>query len=212
MNGAAIRHIGDDALALPAPDRALRHALADVLRASGAWVDVVPGKQEVTVHFDPLEIAPSDAVAALARQAAALELQVQARGPAIRLTLQVDADSAPDLARLAADNGLSTPAFLARLTARPLTVDMMGFMPGFAYVEGVDLDLTAERLAAPRQRVAAGSVGMLTGQLGLYAFAGPAGWPIIGRIGEVLFDAGRAEPFLLKPGMQIDLVLEGHPA
>ena len=87
---------------------------------------------------------------------------------------------------------------------------MLGFMPGFAYVEGVDSTLKAERLSTPRQRLDAGSVGILSGQLGLYGLAGPGGWPVIGRLTETLFDVGRDVPFLLQEGQTIRLVGAGR--
>ena len=46
---------------------------------------------------------------------------------------------------------------------------------------------------------------MISGQLGLYALAGPAGWPIIGRIAEPLFDPRREAPFTLEAGLRLHL-------
>lgn len=205
MTRPDLRPVGDDALALIVEDRAARHAIAAALRASGIWLDVVPGKGEVTVQFDPLILPPHEAVASLQAQAASSLHALPAPPGITTLTLLTDPASAPDLAAIASANTLSPDALLARITASPLAVDMMGFMPGFAYVEGVDPALQAERLAVPRQKVPAGSVGMLTGQLGLYALSGPAGWPIIGRIQEPLFDPAAEAPFRLEAGMRVRL-------
>lgn len=207
MSAPEIFFVGDDALAVRVAERAARHGLAGALRASGKWIDVVPGKGEVTVQFDPLEIAPTAAEALLRQQSANIPETEECAARALTLHMQTDDAAAPDLARLAAENGLTPGAFLARIEASPLIVDMIGFTAGFAYVAGVDPDLTAPRLDAPRQKVPAGSVGMISGQLGLYALAGPAGWPIIGRIAEPLFDARREAPFTLEAGMRLHLLI-----
>lgn len=205
MSAPEIFFVGDDALAVRVAERAARHGLAGALRASGKWIDVVPGKGEVTVQFDPLAIAPAAAEALLRQQAENIPEAEESAAGALTLHMQTDDAAAPDLARLAAENGLTREAFLARIEASPLIVDMMGFTAGFAYVAGVDPALTAPRLDTPRQKVPAGSVGLISGQLGLYALAGPAGWPIIGRIAEPLFDPRRDAPFTLEAGLRLRL-------
>lgn len=205
MTPPDIRPIGDDALALVIPDRGMRHAIAASLRASGPWLDVIPGKGEVTVQFNPLDLPPGEALTVLKKQAVASARTGPPNAGSATLTLLTSPDDAPDLAIIASANNLSADAFLARIAASPLIVDMMGFMPGFAYVEGVDPGLHAERLSVPRQKVPAGSVGFLTGQLGFYALSGPAGWPIIGRTLEPLFDPAADAPFRLEAGMRIHL-------
>ncbi|HPE49285.1 MAG TPA: carboxyltransferase domain-containing protein [Hyphomonas sp.] len=204
-----IRMVGDDALSIEVDDPRHRNVLAEHLRHSGRWTDVVPGRRNLTVGFDPLAVSPAQAHAVLAGALEHAPPGTQSASEEIELALRVDPESGPDLARVADENGLSPEAFLRRVCASPLAVDMMGFMPGFAYLSGLDPVLRAERLALPRQRVAAGSVGALTGQLGLYALAGPGGWPIIGRIQEPLFDKVAASPFLLKAGMKVRLRVLG---
>ena len=62
------------------------------------------------------------------------------------------------------------------------------------------------RLDTPRMRVAAGSVGIAAEQTGIYPCDTPGGWRIIGRTSTKLFDATRAEPFLLKAGDHVKFV------
>ncbi len=208
MRQPEIFHVGDDALAVRASDRAARHALAAALRATGVWCDVVPGKDEVTVHFDPRRLQPAEAWHLLLEQAAKASPVEENVTKVVTLHMLSTEAVAPDLNRIAAENDLTAAVFLERISASPLIVDMMGFTAGFAYISGVDAALSAPRLDVPRQKVTAGSVGMISGQLGLYALSGPAGWPIIGQIVEPLFDARRDAPFMLEAGMRIQLVLE----
>lgn len=208
-----IRHelflIGDDAVAIRPEDRDIRHPLAGALRQSGEWIDVVPGKNVVAARFDPIYLLPSEALQKITAWLRDFQPEETPTRDVIDLHLDISEKAAPDLAAIAGANGLSPFAFLDRILKSDLKVDMLGFTPGFAYVEGVDLSLKSERLATPRQRVRAGSVGMVSGQLGLYGLAGPGGWPIIGRLTETLFDPMRGEPFLLTEGQTIRLHLVG---
>ncbi|MCA8902360.1 MAG: carboxyltransferase domain-containing protein [Hyphomonas sp.] len=203
MTEPRIHFVGDDALAVETPGRAQRDSCAEFLRASRQWTDVVPGKHHVTVQFDPVDILPSQALAQLAEQVQRIPDTARRAGKAISLDLSIEPADAPDLARLAAENGLAIPDFLSRLQGSALTVDMLGFTPGFAYITGLDTALQGERLKVPRTRVAAGSVGMIHGQIGLYALPGPGGWPIIGRVKDPLFDPAAPQPSRLSPGMQV---------
>lgn len=209
MIGYELFLIGDDAVAIRPDERQLRHPLARVLRQGGDWIDVVPGKEVVAVRFDPMQLLPSQALQSVFDWLESFQPDESPVLEAIDLHLDVSSASAPDLALLAGANGLTPSAFLDRIANSRLCVDMLGFTPGFAYVEGVDTRLHAERLATPRQRVQAGSVGMVSGQLGLYGLAGPGGWPVIGRLTETLFDPKRSKPFLLQEGQAIRLHLAG---
>jgi allophanate hydrolase len=209
MAGHRLFLIGDDAVAIQPTARALRHPLARALRATQNWIDVVPGKQIVALQFDPMQELPSEALQRAADWLDGFEAEDVSARSRVDLHLDVSEGCAPDLNHIAERNGLSPDDFLRRVTGSDLVVDMLGFTPGFAYVDGVDTTLQSERLASPRQRVAAGSVGFVSGQLGLYGLSGPGGWPIIGRLKETLFDPARAEPFLLQEGQPIRLHLAG---
>ena len=195
----------DDALRILCGAGPVRHAIADRLRALPEWCEVVPGKVDVTVSFDPhsdrMETARrrlSDALAHIA--------QVEAiTGAGHVLTAEFGGAAGPDLAGLAETNQKSTAEIIRMIEGSLLTVDLLGFTPGFAYLIGLDTALRAERLNHPRIRVPAGSIGLITGQVGLYALEGPGGWPIVGRVMTPLFDRLREDPFCLRPGDRVTL-------
>lgn len=199
--------LGDDAVAIHPKDKNVRHEIARALRSTGDWIDVVPGKEIVAAQFDPLFVSPGEAKERIETWLGNFDGVTGEPGTPIDLHLDVSGQNAPDLYDLAKQNGLSPEVFLEKVFRSELVVDMLGFTPGFAYVEGVDPALTAERLSVPRQRVFAGSVGILNGQLGLYGLEGPGGWPIIGRLTEKLFDPERENAFLLQEGRLIRLKL-----
>ena len=206
MSDPAITFCGDDALRLSAPDRDERLARASQLQATGDWLEVVPGRRDVTVQFDPFRQGPDEAMAHLARTLATPAPHPSHTLETVELPVHFGGKDGPDLADISTRTGLSETEVISRLLSDPLRVDMLGFTPGFAYMSGLDAALEIPRLLQPRQQVPAGSIGLITGQCGLYALAGPAGWPIIGRTTLSLFDPASDNPFRLQPGMQVRLV------
>lgn len=79
-------------------------------------------------------------------------------------------------------------------------VFMMGFLPGFAYLGGMDKRIAVPRRESPRKKVLAGSVGIAGNQTGIYPIDSPGGWQLIGRTPISLFDPQKSDPILLKAG------------
>src|SRR5262249_4689397 len=91
----------------------------------------------------------------------------------------------------------------ARHAAGEYTALLVGFLPGFAYLGELDAALDTPRRATPRPRVPAGSVAVAGRQTGVYPFASPGGWHLIGRTSEILFDPTAARPALIEPGDRV---------
>lgn len=79
-------------------------------------------------------------------------------------------------------------------------VYMMGFLPGFAYMGGLDARIATPRRSTPRTKVPAGSVGIAGNQTGIYPSESPGGWQLIGRTELQLYMQNAAEITLLKAG------------
>jgi inhibitor of KinA len=104
----------------------------------------------------------------------------------------------PDIDFVAAHKHIDTGE-LIRLHCEPVyTVAMMGFIPGFAYLTGLDPILITPRKDTPRRSVSAGAVGIGGGQTGIYPLESPGGWQIIGQTPLQLFSVRRVQPSLLK--------------
>ncbi|MDY0323741.1 MAG: 5-oxoprolinase subunit PxpB [Candidatus Carbobacillus sp.] len=121
----------------------------------------------------------------------------------IEIPVHYGGDDGPDLVSLAEEKHL-TPEDVIELHILPVyTVMMVGFMPGFPYLEGLPEALYTPRLKSPRLKVPAGSVGIAWKQTGIYPFESPGGWRIIGRTDTVLFDVRRNPPARLQIGDRI---------
>lgn len=179
-----------------AGERAARtHALAGALRAAFPGADVVAGAGVVAV-FGASEDAVRAAVAAAARTIPP---------PAAASIHLIDvAYDGPDLDDIASQIGATRVQVIELHTDRDYTVELVGFLPGFAYLAGLDPRLVVPRRPSPRPRVAAHSVAVAGDFTGIYPLASPGGWNLLGRsLGPPPFDPSRAAPFLFAPGDRV---------
>ena len=183
----------------------------DQARIAGV-TDIVPGYASVAIHYEP-----SIAGAAAMRRALGEALQAPATPAAHTDSHTVDipvvyggADG-PDLDAVARHCGLSPQDVITRHAAATYTVHMIGFVPGFPYLGGLDPRLATPRLQTPRTLVPAGSVGIGGEQTGVYPVASPGGWQLIGRTPLRLFDPSRDAPALLQLGDRVRFIPSGGP-
>lgn len=105
-----------------------------------------------------------------------------------------------DLQVVAATCGLHIEQVIALHAAGVYVVAFVGFLPGFAYLDGLDARLHVPRRTQPRTRVPAGSVAIAGAQSGVYPFDSPGGWHIVGHTALRMFDPDRNPAALLQPG------------
>ena len=205
--GVRLLWLGDSALTLEFPEEnaqavlglaaALDREIAEGLLPGAR--ETVPALRSVTLHFDPLTSDPDawrERLQKLATDPPALRSDVR------EWTLPVcfDPEFAPDLAGIAA----KPEDFIEALTAEAVTVKMLGFLPGFAYMGDVPDLCRAPRRKTPRSAVPAGSVAVAGAMCAAYPWTSPGGWNLVGRTPATLFDAkNENRPALLAPGDKV---------
>ena len=117
-----------------------------------------------------------------------------------------DEEFAPDLENVARHANLSPEEVIKLHSSSDYLIYMMGFLPGFPYLGGMDKRLETPRLETPRTRIPAGSVAIGGAQTGLYPVESPGGWNIIGRTPLKVFDKDRNPQFLYEAGDKIRFV------
>lgn len=182
---------GDGASRIALPAGADPRAVWAALRSLPGAVDVVVAETHACVTFDPG--APVEDLAAVV--AAALRAAPGPEPEPVRVRVRYDG---PDLQRVASWAGLGEEE-VVRLHLAPIyTVRVLGFLPGFAYLGKVDLRIAAPRLPSPRSRVPAGAVGVAGARTGIYPFASPGGWNLIGSVVDFTpFDPDRGAALAL---------------
>lgn len=186
--------LGEGALRFDLPADVDRRATLARLRALPGVYDAVLAEAHGAVYF--AGPPPEGLDAAVVTGGAASE----ARPVEIRVVYD-----GPDLARVAAWAGV-TAEEVVRLHAAPVyEARYLGFLPGFAYLAEVPAAIAAPRLPAPRPRVPAGSVGIAGARTGVYPFASPGGWNLVGHVVDfVAFDLARGAA--LAPGDRVRFV------
>jgi KipI family sensor histidine kinase inhibitor len=177
------------------------HASARSLEAAGIphVTDIVPAYLALTVFYDALHVSYDDIAKTLIRACEQSSLPRSEDSRPRNHIIRVEYDGA-DLDAVAAATRLSAGEVIERHTARQYTVDLLGFVPGFAYLSELDPLLELPRRPEPRQRVPAGSVAIAASQTAVYPLDTPGGWHIIGRTETAMFDPTRDPPALLRAG------------
>ena len=177
--------------------------IADVLRKRPGVDDAVAGVASVVIRVDPQQIDAAAARSLLETEIARTPLSAPPVGDAIVIPVYYGGEFGPDLLDLCNRAGMSEDAFIRAHAGATYRVATLGFAPGFAYIGELDKTLRAPRLARPRTRLPAGSVGIAGAFTGIYPLPSPGGWNLIGRTPLTLFDPSAECPFLLAPGAAI---------
>ena len=106
----------------------------------------------------------------------------------------------PDLGFVASYNHLSEAEVVSIHSGTDYLVYMLGFIPGFTYLGGMDPRIATPRLSSPRTLIPAGSVGIAGEQTGTYPSDSPGGWQIIGRTPVTMYDMSKKQAALLQAG------------
>ncbi len=181
-----------------APDRAARtQTLARALSNRWKFADVVVGGG-VLVVTSGVDVA--EVTRALSENHL---LDTTNVSPGKTFTIQAVYDG-PDLEDVASTLRTSPDEVIEIHQANEYVVELLGFLPGFGYLGPVDPRLRLPRRKAPRPKVPAGSIAIAGGFTGIYPFASPGGWHLLGRaVGVTLFDPNRDPYLLFDPGDRV---------
>ena len=106
----------------------------------------------------------------------------------------------PDLGFVASHNHISEAEVVSIHSGTDYLVYMLGFIPGFTYLGGMNPRIATPRLSSPRTLIPAGSVGIAGEQTGTYPSDSPGGWQIIGRTPVTMYDMSKKQAALLQAG------------
>lgn len=170
--------------------------------------DVVPGMNNVSVMLAAGSANADELIPTMKALWAELQTDtVQVQTPrTVRIPVQYGGAVGADLAWVAEHAKLSVDEVIQLHSKASYTVFFMGFLPGFAYLDGLDARLQAPRKTTPSTKILAGSVGIGGSQTGIYPLTSPGGWQIIGHTPLVLFDAERTPSSLLQAGDVVQFV------
>jgi inhibitor of KinA len=170
-------------------------------------VDMIPSYNELMVMYDPVQTG-LDALMTRLKQ-----LDMAQKDESVPqlvhehvIPVAYGGEFGQDMHTVADHCGLTPEEIIRIHGASSYLVYMLGFLPGFCYLGGMDSRIVTPRKETPRLKVPAGAVGIAGVQTGIYPIESPGGWQIIGQTPIKLFDPNRTPAFLINPGDKIRFV------
>ena len=169
-------------------------------------VDMIPAFCSLLINYDPRVISYGKIRRRLEKL---LKLEVRQEGGSrqvIQIPVCYGGQYGPDLENIASHAGLSPQEVIDIHCSGDYLIYMLGFLPGFSYLGGLDERIHTPRLANPRIRIPAGSVGIGGSQTGIYPLDSPGGWQLLGMTPVKTYDPARQSPILFEAGDYIRFV------
>jgi inhibitor of KinA len=169
-------------------------------------LEIIPAYQSITIIYDSLLISKSKLDQKLNKVINKPFVETATSSKLIQIPVCYDDEYAPDMDYLASYTGLSKSEIIKRHTAPIYLVHMLGFLPGFLYLGGLDNSLHCPRKSTPSLKIPKSSVGIGGSQTGIYPTSSPGGWQLIGRTPIKLFRPESDAPFIASPLDKIQFI------
>lgn len=169
-------------------------------------VDVIPSFCALLINYDPRVIGYEEIKG---RIKDLLKVEIKAgdeRKKIFEIPVCYGGEFGPDIATIAEHAGLTEQEVIDIHSSRDYLIYMLGFLPGFCYLGGLDERIFTPRLASPRLKIEAGSVGIGGSQTGIYPLDSPGGWQLMGKTPVKTYDPDREVPILVEAGDYIRFV------
>ncbi|MGN0978485.1 MAG: 5-oxoprolinase subunit PxpB [Faecousia sp.] len=182
-------------------NRKLRYLAAGLERENLRGVrETVSAFCSMTVYYDPLLLSQRRLEKHILRLLASYREGKAAGKRVFRIPVCYEGEYAPDMADVCRLTGLTKEQVIALHSSADYLIYMLGFLPGFPYLGGLEERLSVPRLDSPRTAIPPGAVGIGGKQTGVYPLASPGGWRLIGRTPVKLYDPRRQDPILYRAG------------
>jgi inhibitor of KinA len=162
-----------------------------------------PAYCSVLVVFDGVRLRHEDVEEILRGCLARMDSVALPEARLVEIPVCYGGEFGPDLNEVAALHEITAEQVIEMHASVSYLVYFLGFVPGFAYLGELPDALATPRLAMPRRMVPKGSVGIARNQTGVYPFATPGGWRLIGRTPIPMVRTEREELSLLTIGDRV---------
>lgn len=162
-------------------------------------IETVPTYRSLLVHYDPLTLTFAELGACVRSLMGSAHAERNARRR-WRIPVVYGGEFGIDLDDVAKARGISADEVVRLHMAGNYYVAMLGFLPGFAYLAGLDPRLATPRRDSPRAVTPAGTISIGGVQAGVQCLEAPSGWHLLGRTPVRTYQPRRDPMFLVEPG------------
>ena len=168
--------------------------------------DLILAFASLLINYDPRVIGYKDLKARI-EELLKIEVSEEAGDARVfEIPVCYGGEYGPDIANIAENAGISEQEVIDIHCSKDYLIYMLGFLPGFVYLGGLDERIHTPRLANPRISIPAGSVGIAASQTGIYPLNSPGGWQLLGMTPVKTYDPERETPILVEAGDYIRFV------
>ncbi len=169
-------------------------------------VDVIPAFCSLLINYDPRVLSYEELKERM-EHLLKMETKTEAtRKRIFEIPVCYGGEYGPDIENIAEHAGLSVEEVIKIHSSKDYLIYMLGFLPGFTYLGGLDERIYTPRLASPRLKIRAGSVGIGGSQTGIYPLDSPGGWQLMGLTPVRTYDPERQTPILVEAGDYIRFI------
>lgn len=168
--------------------------------------DILPTFRSVLINYDPRFITYDQLKTRLEQLFTQKQSTTKQNKRIVEIPVCYGGEYGPDLAYVASHAGLTEEEVIRIHSSKEYLIYMLGFLPGFSYLGGLDERLFTPRLTKPRVKIKAGSVGIGGEQTGIYPLDSPGGWQLIGSTPIQVYDSERDPAILYEAGDYIRFV------
>lgn len=165
-------------------------------------VETVPTYRSLMVQVDPLTFDYDAFVTRAKALIAGLDVK-GINGKRWRVPVVYGGEFGIDLDDVAERHKMTRNEVISRHADAIYRVYMIGFMPGYTYLGGLDPKIMTPRRLDPRAMTPAGSVSIGGIQALIAGCAMPSGWHLLGRSPAITFLATREPATLFAPGDEL---------
>ncbi len=169
-------------------------------------MDMIPAFCSLLIHYDPRVITYGKLLSRV-NEIMKLNLDTKSKIKKIyEIPVCYGGEYGPDLEFVAKNAQISVEEVIKIHSSKDYLIYMLGFLPGFSYLGGLDERIHTPRLPDPRIKISAGSVGIGGAQTGIYPLESPGGWQLLGKTPIKTYNPDREIPILFEVGDYIRFV------
>jgi KipI family sensor histidine kinase inhibitor len=179
-------------------------ALDDLVRARAptGLIETVPTYRSLTVQFDPVA-TDYDALIGFLNDAARDIAPREAIGRRWRVPVVYGGEHGSDLEEVAEIHGLTPHQVIEIHSSAIYRIYLIGFLPGFTYLGGLDKRIATSRRLHPRAKIPSGTIMIGGEQAGIAPMDMPSGWHNLGRTPVRTYAPERDPAFLFAAGDEL---------